>query len=85
MSTSPETRPVRSDDEIITVLSEWLAFGAGTDELRVRLGAIDKSTLEGEAAEAVHDLEEELGVKSANGRGHLERVVRETLDAVALS
>jgi hypothetical protein len=67
------------------VLSEWLAFRAGADELRVRLGAIDKSALEGEAAEGVHALEEELGVKSPNGRGHLERLVRETLDAVALS
>jgi hypothetical protein len=85
MSTSPETRPVRPDDEIVTVLSEWLAFGAGADELRVRLRAIDKSTLEGEAAEAVHDLEEELGVTSPDGRGHLQRLVRETLDAVALS
>jgi len=85
MSTSPETRSVRPDDEVINVLSEWLAFGAGADELRLRLGAIDKSALEGEAAEAVHDLEAELEVKSANGRGHLERLVRETLDAVALS
>jgi hypothetical protein len=33
----------------------------------------------------VYDLEEELGVKSPNGRGHLERLVRETLDAVAMS
>ena len=85
MSTSPETRPVRPDDEIVTLLSGWLAFRAGAEELRDRLRAIDKSALEGEAAEAVHDLEEQLGVESPNGCGHLERLVRETLDAVALA
>ncbi|MGH3017790.1 MAG: hypothetical protein ACRDLU_05380 [Gaiellaceae bacterium] len=85
MSTSPETRPVRPNDEIVTLLSEWLAFGAGTQELRDRLRAIGKSGLEGDAAEAVQDLEEELGAESATGRGQLERVVREALDAVALS
>lgn len=85
MSTSPETRPVRPHDEIVSVLSAWLAFGAGTGELRDRLQTFDKSGLEGEAAEAVHDLEAELGVESPSGRGHLERLVRETLDAVALA
>jgi hypothetical protein len=85
MSTSPETRPVRPDEEIVTLLSEWLAFGAGTEKLRDRLRAIDKSGLEGDAAEAVQDLEKELGAESANGRGQLEQVVREALDAVALS
>jgi hypothetical protein len=76
-STSPS-------DAIVTLLSEWLAFGAGPGELRARLHAIDKSDLEGEAAEAVRDLEQQLGVESPNGCGHLERLVRETLDAVAM-
>jgi hypothetical protein len=84
MSASPETTPVRPDDEIVTLLSEWLAFGAGAEELRRRLLEIDRSGLDGEAADAVHDLLDELGTKSSNGHGHLERLVRETLDAVAL-
>jgi hypothetical protein len=77
MSTSP--------DAIVTRLSEWLAFGASTDELRTRLEEIDLSGLDGEAAEAVQELLEELDTASPNGRGHLERTVRETLDAVALA
>jgi hypothetical protein len=84
MSASPETTPVRPDDEIVTVLSEWLAFGSGTEELRTRLEEINRSGLDGEAAEAVNDLLGELGSESSNGQGHLERHVRETLDAVAL-
>jgi hypothetical protein len=83
MFASPET-PVRPDDQIITVLSEWLAFGSGAGELRTRLDEIDSSSLDGEAAEAVHDLLAELRSESSNGHGHLERHVRETLDAVAL-
>jgi hypothetical protein len=82
MSANPEiTRP---DDQIVTVLSEWLAFGAGKAELRTRLEEIERSGLDGDAAEAVHDLLDELGSEAANGHGHLERLVRETLDAVAL-
>ena len=84
MSASPETTPVRPDDEIVTVLSEWLAFGSGTEELRTRLEEIDRNGLDGEAAEAVNDLLGELRSESSNGQGHLERHVRETLDAVAL-
>ena len=77
MSTSPS-------DAIVTRLSEWLAFGTSTDELRARLEKIDMSGLGGEAAEAVQELLAELDSASPNGRGHVERVVRETLDAVAL-
>jgi hypothetical protein len=33
----------------------------------------------------VQELLEELDTASPNGRGHLERTVRETLDAVALA
>jgi hypothetical protein len=48
------------------------------------LEEIDSSCLDGEAAEAVDDLLAELRLESSNGHGHLERHVRETLDAVAL-
>jgi len=76
-STSPS-------DAIVTLLSEWLAFGTGPDELRAGLEEIDRSGLDGEAGEAVEELLGELTVALPNGRGHLERFVRETLDAVAL-
>jgi hypothetical protein len=78
MSTNP-------DDAIVTLLSEWLAFGTRSEELRVGLAEIDRSGLAGEAGEAVDELLAELTVASPNGRGHLERLVRETLDAVAMS
>ena len=78
MSTNP-------DDAIVTLLSEWLAFGTRSEELRVGLEEIDRSGLDGEAGEAVHELLAELAAVSPNGRGHLERLVRETLDAVAMS
>ena len=77
MSTSPS-------DAVVTRLSEWLAFGASAGELRTRLEEIDISGLDGEAAEAMQELLAELDSASPSGRGHLERVVRETLDAVAL-
>ena len=46
------------------------------------LEAIDTSALSPTQAEAVQELREEL--VSTNGRGDLEMVVRETLEAVAL-
>jgi hypothetical protein len=84
MSTSPETTPVRADDAIVTLLSEWLAFRADTADLRTRLEQIDRGSLEGEPAEAVDELLHELDGAAPQQRGQLERVVRETLDAVAL-
>jgi hypothetical protein len=84
MSTSPELTPVRPDDELVAVLSEWLTFGGTTEELRTRLQEIDRSSLHGEAAVAVGELLEELSSASRDGSGHIEQHVRETLDAVAL-
>ena len=79
MSTSP-----RPDDAIVTLLSEWLAFRADTTELRARLEEIDREGLEGEPAEAVDELLQQLAAATPHQRGELERAVRETLDAVAL-
>ena len=82
MSASPEITPVRPADDFVTVLSEWLAFRAGTDELLARLQGIDPSGLEAEPTDAVRELLEQLAWPSPNGRGHLERLVR---DAVAMA
>jgi hypothetical protein len=71
-------------DAIVTLLSEWLAFRADTGELRARLEKIDRGGLEGEPADAVDELLQELAGAAPQQRGQLERVVRETLDAVAL-
>ena len=75
MSTSPE-------NHLVNVLSQWLARHIDNKELLGELEAIDTSALSPTQAEAVQELREE--VVSTNGRGDLEMVVRETLEAVAL-
>jgi len=76
MSTSPE-------NQLVNVLSHWLARHVDNAELLRELEAVDTSALSPAQAEAVQELREE--VVSTNGRGDLEMVVRETLEAVALS
>lgn len=75
MSTSPE-------NQLVKVLSHWLARHVDNAELLRELEAVDTSVLTPAQAEAVQELREEL--VSTNGRGDLEMVVRETLEAVAL-
>ena len=75
MSTSPE-------DQLVTLLSHWLARHVGDDELRRELADADTSGLDGGAREAVEELRAELD--DATSHGDLERVVRETLEALAL-
>jgi hypothetical protein len=75
MSTSPE-------DRLVNLLSHWLARHVGDDELRRELAAADTSALGTTEREAVEELRAELA--AGNGRGDLERVVRETLEALAL-
>jgi hypothetical protein len=75
MSTSPE-------NHLVNVLSHWLARHVDNKGLLRELEAIDTSALSPTQAEAVQELREEL--VSTNGRGDLEMVVRETLEAVAL-
>jgi hypothetical protein len=75
MSTSPE-------NHLVNVLSHWLARHVDNAELLRELEAVDILALSPTQAEAVQELREE--VVSTNGRGDLEMVVRETLEAVAL-
>ena len=75
MSMSPE-------DQVVNVLSQWLARHADDDELRRQVEAVDLAALGPEQSEAVRELRAELS--GSNGRGDLEMVVRETLEAVAL-
>ncbi len=76
MSTSPE-------DRLVNVLSQWLARHVDDDELRREVEAIDASELDPEKSAAVDELREELA--KTDGGGDLEMVVRETLQALALS
>jgi hypothetical protein len=75
MSTSPDAR-------LVNVLSHWLARHADNQELHAELTAADTSALGPDQREAVEELLEELSSK--NGRGDLEMVVRETLEALVL-
>jgi hypothetical protein len=75
MSTSPE-------DQLVNLLSHWLARHVGDDELRAELSAADLDGLSDDARGAVEELQAELD--AGVGGGDLERVVRETLEALAL-
>jgi hypothetical protein len=76
MSTSP--------DELIGVLSRWLAGHLDNAELRDELAGADRAMLSDSQAEAIDELAAELGEATAEARGRLEWVVRETLEALAL-
>jgi hypothetical protein len=75
MSTNPE-------NQLVNLLSHWLARHVDNAELLRELEAADTSALSPAQTEAVQELREEL--VSTNGRGDLEMVVRETLEAIAL-
>jgi hypothetical protein len=80
MSTSPDPRP---DDRLVTVLSQWLARHADDEELRRAVEEVSPDELSPLQAEAVGELRAELD-QGPEGRGELEMIVRETLEAVAL-
>ena len=70
----------RADDEIVTVLSQWLARHVSDEELRRRVEAIGTAELSATQTEAVEELLADLG----DDRGQNEMLVRETLEALAL-
>jgi hypothetical protein len=81
MSTSPE--PIeRDDDQIVNLLSQWLARHVGDHELRDRVEAIGTDALSADQAEAVEDVLAAL--RNGTPRGELEVSVREALEALAL-
>jgi (p)ppGpp synthase/HD superfamily hydrolase len=85
MSTSPEpVRSARSEDEIVSALSHWLAYHLGNAELRARLRELGTDCLDPEQAEMVDEVLAELEQAPEGERGELEMLVRETLEAVAL-
>jgi hypothetical protein len=75
MSTNPE-------DRLVNALSQWLARHVDDDELKREVEAADTSKLSADQREALEELREQLA--SPEGRGDLEMVVRETLEALAL-
>jgi hypothetical protein len=81
MSTSPDTQ--RTDDQLVTLLSQWLMGTVGNDELRKRIEEIGTEELAPGQRAAVEELLVELRNALPGERGDLEMVVRETLEALA--
>lgn len=74
MSTSP--------DALVNLLSRWLARHVDDDALARGLSEAEDDHLSPDQAEAVGELLDEL--RGDGSRGDLERVARETLEALAL-
>jgi hypothetical protein len=75
---------VSPEDRLVSLLSRWLARHVGNGELRAEIEAAGRDGLSPEQSEAVDELLAELERAGPNGRGDLEMVVRETLEALAL-
>jgi hypothetical protein len=81
MSTNPEFQ--RTDDEIVSLLSQWLMGSVGNDELRKRVEEVGADDLAPGQRTAVGELLVALANAFPGERGDLDRVVRETLEALA--
>lgn len=81
MSASPDATR-RSEDEIISLLSHWLARHLDTAQLRQRLEVVRTDPLSPGQAEVVDEVLDELGDDVSRAR--LEPVVREAVEALAL-
>jgi hypothetical protein len=77
MSMSPE-------DQIVSLLSHWLARHIGDAELAAGLESAGREGLSTDQVEALDELEAELARLGSTSRGELEKVARETLEALAL-
>ncbi len=73
----------QAEDQVVNLLSHWLARHVDDDGLRSGIEQIDTAQLHEDQAEAVDELLAEFAGTSEN-RGELEKLVRETLEAVAL-
>ena len=76
MSTNP--------DRIVNAISTWLGGRLTDEQLQREIDGIGSEGLGPQQAEAVGELREELTRTTPETRGDLERVARETLEAVAL-
>jgi hypothetical protein len=77
MFTSPESIA-------INLMSRWLAGHVGNDELRRGLEELADEPKGPEARELLDDLRGELAQAGDDQRGAVDRLVRETIEALAL-
>ena len=73
----------RTDDEIVSLLSQWLMGAVGNDELRKRIEEMDTDELAPGQRAAVEELLVALGNAFPGERGGLEMMVRETIESLA--
>jgi hypothetical protein len=73
----------RTDDEIVSLLSQWLMRTLGNDELRKRIEEIGTAELAPGQRAAVDELLVALGNAFPGDRGDLEMLVRETVESLA--
>ena len=73
----------RTDDEIVSLLSQWLMGSVGNDELRKRIEEMNTDELAPGQRSAVEELLVELRNALPGERGGLEVVARETLESLA--
>ena len=73
----------RTDDELVSLLSQWLMRSLGNDELRKRIEEIGTAELAPGQRTAVDELLVALGNALPGERGDLEMVVRETVESLA--
>jgi hypothetical protein len=74
---------LRTEDELVSQISHWLARHIGDAELLARIAALRKQGLSLEQGQAVDELVAELS-QPDRSPGQLEMVARETLEALAL-
>jgi hypothetical protein len=80
MSTNPRER---SDDRIVTLLSQWLVGTLGNDELRREVESVDPDELAPGQRDAVGELVRRLRDALPGERADLQVPVREALEALA--
>jgi hypothetical protein len=71
------------EDRLVSLLSHWLAGHLDNAELRAGIDDAGRDGLSGEQTEAVDELVAAID-RNPTGRGDLERIARETLEALAL-
>ncbi len=72
------------EDRLVGLLSRWLAGHLDNTQLRTGIEGAGRHGLSVDQAEALDDLVAALDRAGPSGRGDLEMVVRETLEALAL-
>ncbi|MBA2359004.1 MAG: hypothetical protein H0V84_11335 [Actinobacteria bacterium] len=80
---SSDTR-LTTENRIVNLLSHWLAGHVRNDELRRRLDEIGTEGLSPGEVELVEELHAEIAQAGPGERGSLERLVRESVEALAL-